>query len=401
MAKFSYTAHNAQGEVVRGVEDAITAGIARRALIGRQLAVEELRERKTFLQFEITKKKVRRRDLMHFSRQMAVFLRAGIPLLEAMDVMSEDASDKVLQRVIAEMMESLRGGDTLAGAAGQHPEAFPPFYLGILRSAEITGNLDTVLEQLSDYLERDSEARRKITSALMYPAIVFGMSIVAVVVITAFVLPRFKTFFKTLDAQLPLPTRILLAVTRVLTDQWYIFAGGAALIAAVLVIGIVTPKGRVVRDKVLLGAPVLGDLVQTAILERFCRIMHSMVSAGVPIPEALLVTGQATSNTVFRSGLSTVREALLRGEGIAGPLARSDLFPTVAKHMFRVGESTGTMDDQLETAANYFDRELTYKLAHFTSLFEPAILLFVGLVVGFVAVALISAMYGIFHQVKV
>ncbi|HZU79258.1 MAG TPA: type II secretion system F family protein [Acidimicrobiales bacterium] len=401
MPKFAYTAQTADGRTVKGIEDALTVSMARRALVAKQLAPVEVAERKSIMQFELTRKKVSRRELMHFSRQMGVFLRSGIPVLEALDVMCEDTSDKLLQRVVAEMGDSLRAGETLADAADKHPEAFPPFYLGILRSAEVSGNLDTVLDQLSDYLERDDEARRKITSALIYPSLVLALSIVAVVVITTFVLPKFKTFFASLNAKLPLPTRILLDITKVLTDQWYIFVGIAAIAVLAVVLAMTTEQGKEIRDKVVIQVPVLGDLVTTAILERFCRIMYSMVAAGVPIPEALMVTSQATSNGVFQRGLSSARDGMLRGEGLAGPLSATGLFPTVARHMFRVGESTGSMDDQLETAANYFDRELTYKLAHFTSLFEPAVLVFVGVVVGFVAIALISAMYGIFHQVKV
>ncbi|HUY63684.1 MAG TPA: type II secretion system F family protein [Acidimicrobiales bacterium] len=401
MAKFKYTAQTVDGETVRGIEEALTTNMARRALMEKHLVPLEVAERKSVMQLELTSKRVPRRELMHFSRQMAVFLRAGIPVLEALDVMCEDMSDKTLARVVAEMGDSLRAGETLAEAAGAHPEAFPPFYLGILRSAELSGNLDMVLDQLADYLERDSEARRRVTSALIYPCIVLGMAVVAVVVITVYVLPKFKSFFASLNAKLPLPTRVLLEMTRILTDDWFVFAGLAMMIGVLVVLSFTTVRGRDIRDRILLESPIIGDLIRTAILERFCRIMFSMVSAGVPIPEALSVTGDATSNTVFRRGLDVARDAMLRGEGLAGPLAATELFPAVARHMFRVGETTGTMDDQLETAANYFDRELGYKLSHFTSLFEPAVLLVVGLVVGFVAIALISAMYGIFRQVKV
>jgi type IV pilus assembly protein PilC len=171
--------------------------------------------------------------------------------------------------------------------------------------------------------------------------------------------------------------------------------GGAAILLTV------TARGRELRDSVLLRTPVLGDLITTAILERFCRILCTMVDAGVPIPDALQVTGDATANSVFRRGLFNAREAMLRGEGLAAPLAATQLFPSAARHMFVVGESTGTLDAQLGSAASYFDKELEYKLKHFTSLFEPAVILFVGLVVGFVAIALVSAMYGVFRQVKV
>jgi len=401
MPKFRFTATTADGGTVSGLENALTVGMARRALLAKDLSPVEVREKKNLLSLEITKKKVKRRELMHFSRQMAVFMRAGIPVLESMEVLTDEVGDKVFQRVLAEMSDSLRAGETFAGAADEHPEAFPPYYLGILRSAEMTGNLDVVLDQLSEYIERDLEARRKVTSALIYPAIVMVMAIVAVVVIAGFVLPRFEVFFASLHAKLPLPTRMLLGIANFFTNDWYVLVGVVAVVLALVILLTVTPRGRELRDSALLRTPLLGDLITTAILERFCRILCTMVDAGVPIPDALQVTGDASANSVFRRGLFNAREAMLRGEGLAAPLAATQLFPTAARHMFVVGESTGTLDEQLGSAATYFDRELEYKLKHFTSLFEPAVILFVGLVVGFVAIALVSAMYGIFRQVKI
>jgi type IV pilus assembly protein PilC len=400
MPKFKFTATTPDGVTVSGLENALTASMARRALLAKDLSPIDVREKKGF-NLEITKKKVKRKELMHFSRQMAVFMRAGIPVLESMEVMTEEVGDKVFQRVLAEMSDSLRAGETFAGAADDHPEAFPPYYLGILRSAELTGNLDVVLDQLSEYIERDLEAKRKVSSALIYPGIVMVLAIVAVIVIAGFVLPQFKTFFASLDAKLPLPTRMLLGIANFFTNDWYVIVAVVVVIATTAILSAVTNRGREIRDTVLLRTPFLGDLITTAILERFCRILCTMVDAGVPIPDALQVTGDATGNRVFRRGLFNAREAMLRGEGLAAPLAATTLFPTAARHMFVVGESTGTLDEQLGSAASYFDKELEYKLKHFTSLFEPAVILFVGLVVGFVAIALVSAMYGIFRQVKV
>lgn len=401
MAKFKFTAVTAEGVTVSGTENALTVNMARRALLARDLSPVEVSEKKNILTLEITKEKVPRKELMHFSRQMAVFMKAGIPVLEAMDVMTEEMTHKVFQRVLAEMADSLRAGETFAGAAALHREAFPPYYLGILGSAELTGNLDVVLDQLAEYIERDIEARRRITNALMYPCIVMVVAIVAIVIITAFVLPRFKTFFTSLNAKLPLPTRMLIGIANFVVNDWYVLAGIAGLAIAAVIFSILTATGRQWRDHVFLRIPVLGDLIRTAILERFCRILASMVGAGVPLPDALRVTSDATSNVVFRQGMIEARGAMMRGEGLAGPLAESELFPAAARHMFLVGERTGTMDEQLGTAATYFDRELDYKLKQFTALFEPAVIVFVGVVVGFVAVALISAMYGIYRQVHI
>lgn len=356
--------------------------------------------KKSILQFEITKKKVPRKDLMHFSRQLAVFIKAGIPILDALEAIHEEMGNKFFRIIVEDVMDQLKTGSTFADAMERHEDAFPSYYLGILRSAELTGKLDTVLIQLSDYIERDVEARRKVTSALAYPGVVLVLSIVVVAILVAFVLPKFQKFFEDLDAELPLPTRILLGISDFLTSNALVIGiAFLVLVVSMIVVGR-TEGGRAFRDRLLLKIPVLGDLLHHVVLERFCRILSAMMQAGVPLPNALRVTTEATSNAVYRRGLAQAREAMLRGEGLATPLIQTGLFPPSAKQMFRVGENTGTLDDQLETAAIYFERELDYKIKRFTTLFEPAVLLLVGLVVGFVAVAVVSAMYGIFRQVN-
>jgi type IV pilus assembly protein PilC len=357
--------------------------------------------KKSIWQFELTAKKVPRKELMHFSRQLAVFIKAGIPIIDALDVIREEMPNKHFLGILDIVIEDLRSGSTFADAIGQHEQAFPEYYVGILRSAELTGHLDDVLLQLSEYIERDVEARRKVVSALTYPAVIAVLSVVVVAVLTIYVMPKFEKFFADLHAKLPAPTRALLAISAFFTDFWYLFVAAALLLVLTVVASIRSERGRILRDRLFLKLPVIGDLVQFAALERFCRILSSMTTAGVPLPEALQVTADATSNEVFRRGLMTAREAMMRGEGLAQPLAETGLFPAAARQMMRVGESTGTLDAQMETAAAYFDRELDFKIKKFTDLFEPAVLLTMGVVVGFVAIALVSAMYGIFNQVKV
>ena len=327
-------------------------------------------------------------------------MKAGIPIMEALEVIQLETTEKLMKKVINEMVDALRAGDTFAAAAASHPEAFPNFYVGILESAELTGNLDTVLDQLADYIERDVEARSTLTSALIYPAVVFCMSIGVVIVLATFVMPRFVVFFKSLHAKLPLPTRMLLSASNAFSTYWYAIL--AVLIA--IVVGFVamrrSAKGRAMLDSIILKLPVLGLLVQAAVLERVCRVLSSMLKAGVDLPQAMAVTAEASNNAVYRNGLGHIREQMMEGQGLAGPLAETGIFPGAAKQMFRVGEETGTLDVQLETAAAYYHRELEVRVKHFTSLFEPAVIIFMGVVVGFVAVALISAMYGIYSQVK-
>ena len=399
MPTFTYEAIAPDGQMTSGKKKADNIAVVHAELALKDLQPISVAEKKGILQFELTKKKVKRKDLMHLSRQLAVFIKAGIPILEAIQILAEE-SNKLLKKGLEDMARLLESGDTFAQAAGAHPEIFPNYYLEILRSAELTGNLDAVLEQLADYLEREMEAKRKVVSAITYPCIVLVLAVVTCVVMVLFVLPKFVVFFESLDAKLPLPTRMLLGFSSFISTYKLIIGGVLLVVAITVAVGLRTEKGQNLKDRLLLRLPILGPLIKVSILERFCRILSSMTSAGVSLPEALAVTSAATNNVVFRRGIASAQEAMMRGEGLAAPLAATGLFPAAARQMMRVGEDTGTLDDQLVTAADYFDRELDYKIKQVTNMLEPAVILFTGLVVGFVAVALVSAMYGIFNQVE-
>jgi type IV pilus assembly protein PilC len=401
MEKFQYSALDNAGERVTGTEEATSSGAAHLALLERGFQPLSVTEKKSILQFEITKKTVSRKDIMHFSRQLGVFVEAGIPIMEALDVIAEETTDKLLNKALYDMIDRLQAGDTFASAAAAHPEAFPDYYIGILASAELTGTLDTVLNQLADYIQRDIDARGKVTSALIYPAVVAVMAVVVVVVLATFVLPRFQTFFKSFHATLPLPTRMLLSVSGFVSSWWFALLGGIVLVVAGFIAMRRSTAGRARLDAVILKLPILGDLVQAAVLERICRILSSMIRAGVALPEAMSVTADSANNAVYRRGVLDIREEMMEGQGLAGPLARTGLFPGAARQMFRVGEETGTLDQQLETAATFYNRELDVKVKRFTSLFEPLVIVFMGVIVGFVAIALVTAMYGIYKQVKI
>jgi type IV pilus assembly protein PilC len=226
------------------------------------------------------------------------------------------------------------------------------------------------------------------------------MSVVTVIVLGAFVLPRFVVFFKSLNAKLPLPTRMLLNSSSFVSKWWYVIFAVIIAVIAGFVSMRRSPAGRTKLDGILLKLPVVGDLTQTAILERVCRVLSSMLRAGVDLPRSMTITAESSNNSVYRSALLNIRDEMMEGQGLAGPIARSGLFPGAARQMFRVGEETGSLDQQLEVAATYYSRELETKLERATALFEPAVIIMMGVVVGFVAVALISAMYGIYSQVK-
>jgi type IV pilus assembly protein PilC len=398
MPRFRYTAVAADGEQVAGELDALDETALRADLLRHNLEVTDVRARRKLTEIEITRQRVPQSEIMHFSRQMAAFVRGGIPITDGLEVVADGTGNRRFREILLRMREAIAQGVPFADAVAEHADVWPPYYLGIIRSAELTGRLDVALEQLSGYIERDLEARSKIRAALTYPAVVLGMSVVTVSILTIYVLPKFADFFDSLDARLPLTTRLLVGLTGFTKDFWFLFPATAALVAAAVAFLQKTGRGRRIKDRALLRVPVLREVVLYAVVERLCRILGAMARAGVPLPEAMAAAVAGANNTVFEERLHPAQERMLEGEGIAGPIAGTELFPRAAVQMMRVGENTGTLDQQLENAAQYYSRELDFKLKKLTTLFEPAVIVMMGVIVGFVAIALVQAMYGIYND---
>jgi len=400
MPRFSYTAIDAAGVEVAGVTKADTIGSARQAIVDQNLFPVRVAEKRSLLDFELTKEKVKKKELMHFTRQLAVFVKAGIPITDALTTIGDETSDTALRRAITEMVDELRNGGLFSSAASQHPQVFPRYYIGILQSAELTGRLDDSLDSLATYIERELETRAQVVSALSYPGVVMVLAGVTVAILAGYVLPQFVPLFEELGADLPLPTRMMLFVARFFTDLWWVTALFMSIVIAFFVYLFATDSGRDLKDRLVLKLPIVSGIVEFAILERFCSILSTMLQAGVSMPSAMQTTTEATANVVYKEQLEVARSEMLEGAGFSQPLIDTGLFPGAARQMFKVGEETGTLDLQLEVAAMYFNRELTTRIKSFTTLFEPLMIVVVGLVVGFVAVALVSAMYGVLGGVQ-
>jgi len=400
MPKFAYAAIDPTGNPVEGVTKADTVGAARSILVAQDLFPTKIEERRGMLDFELTKEKVKKKELMHFTRQLAVFVKAGIPITDALVTIGDETDDVALRRALSNLVDELRNGGLFSAAAASHPEVFPEYYVGIIQSAELSGQLDDALESLAEYLEREIDTRAKVVSALSYPIVVMVMAMGTVLILAGYVLPQFKPLFEELDAELPLPTKMMLFFSRFFTDLWFITAAVMIMFAAVMIFMFKHPTGKLWKERFVLKIPIISGIVEYALLERFCRILSAMVKAGVPLPEGLKTTTESVSNVVYRERLEVARAQMLEGQGFSQPLIDTELFPGAAKQMFKVGEETGTLDEQLEVASIYFDRELESRIKHFTTMFEPLMIVGVGVVVGFVAVALVSAMYGVLNGTK-
>jgi type IV pilus assembly protein PilC len=399
--RYKYTAVNGLGEQVKGEESAVSATVVHSRLIASGLEPVTVKAKTDLFNYDVTQGKVSKRAVANFSRQLAVFVKADVPLTDALEVIGKETENNILRGIIFEMVDGIRGGRSVADVAEEHPHAFPPFYVGILRSAEMTGELDTVLFQLSHYMDSENDALKKLKSAMVYPAVVISTAIVTVAVSMVFVLPPLLSFFTTLHAKVPIPTRVLMWLASAAKASWMEIVGLVVLFAVVIGVMAQYQRGVDALNRAILKLPVVGDIVRTAIMERILRVLAATLNAGVDLPSAMDVAAAAASNVVYRDGMNTVREAMMSGQGITDPLIRTGLFPGTATQMFRVGEETGTLDEQLQVAAEYQKQELETKITRAMAALEPVLMIGIGTVVIFISVALISAMYGVYSQVHV
>lgn len=399
-SKYRYEAETLDGELVKGEIVAVSAHVARNELAVKGMRVHKLSERKG-LNVEITKQRVPLVDIMHFSRQMATFLRAGVPVTEALANLREDAENKRFREVLGDVLDRVAAGRSLTESLDRHSDVFPAYFMALLGSAELTGRMDEAFDQLHAYIRRDVELTRSVRKALIYPVILLGVSILVVLIIVVFAIPKFADFFADFDAELPLPTRMLMNVADFVGSTAGLITGVLIVLAiAGTLLYIRTPKGRRNLHAFQLKIPMVSTVVTYSSTERFTRVLAALLESGVPLPEALPTSIDCANNLVYKERLRESMEGVIEGQGFADPLARTELFPVAVIQMVRVGERTGELSDQLENAATFYEEELEYAVEKMTAWFEPIMILFIGIVVGFVALAMVSAMYGIYNQVE-
>lgn len=400
-SKYRYEGETIQGERVKGVIEAPSANAARNELAIQGLRVTKISERKG-LQVEITKQKVPLVEIMHFSRQMATFLRAGVPVTEALDNLRQDAENARFRMVLGDVLDRVTGGRSVTEALSLHADIFPPYFMALLGASEHTGAMDDAFDQLHGYIKRDVELNRAIRKATTYPLILLGVAVVVVFILVVFAIPKFAEFFEDFDAELPLPTRMLMSIADFVGSTAGLVTGVVLLVAVISAVAYIrTPGGRRNLHALMLNTPLVSTVITYSSTERFTRVMAALLDAGVPLTDALPAAIDCSNNLVFKERLTASMEGVLEGHGFAEPLARTELFPNAIIQMVRVGERTGELSDQLNNAANFYEDELSYAVDKLTAAFEPAMMAVIGVVVGFVTLAMVSAMYGIYGQVDI
>ena len=396
MSTFAYTAVDPSGRSVKGKIDADNQQLVLSKLHEQKYHVLEIREsRKGVSAFQgLNKyKKLKLTTLVVFSRQFATMIDAGISIIKCLDILENQTKDEVLKPVIGQSMRDVKSGMSLTDAFAKHPNVFSKLYVNMIRAAELGGVLDAVLDRLAGFLETEMDIRTKIKSAMMYPIIVLVFSVLMICALFLFVLPKFKEIFTSMDVEMPPATRLLFDGSAIFKSYWYIPLG--LVVGGVILLRMMQkkPEGRYRIDMLKLKAPVVGEIVQKMAISRFARTFGTLVSSGVPMMRALEIVGETAGNTVIARAVDTARESVREGQKISAPLEASGMFPTMVTHMIDVGEETGRLSEMLIKVSDFYDREVDAAVKGLTSMIEPLLIVFMGVVVGFIAISVMGPIF--------
>jgi type IV pilus assembly protein PilC len=343
---------------------------------------------------------VKTKELAIFTRQFSVMIDAGLPVVQCLEILGSQQTNRGFQRVLFEIREDVESGSSLHEAFKKHPKVFNDLYCNLVAAGEAGGILDNILQRLSVYIEKNVKLKAAIRGALIYPSVVVTVAILVVMIIMWKVVPTFASLFEGLGAKLPMPTRIVIGISHFL-ERW-------AWILILLIIGIVvalrfyykTTGGRYLIDKIMLKAPVIGIVLKKIAVARFCRTLATLVASGVPILEGLDITAKTSGNAVVEEALMKTRKSVEEGKTLTEPLEQSGIFPGMVTQMISVGESTGALDSMLSKIADFYEDEVDEAVANLMSLLEPIIIVFLGVTIGGIVIAMYLPLFTLIQQIQ-
>jgi type IV pilus assembly protein PilC len=401
---YAYKVRTKEGRIIDGKMEADgEAAVANRLRGQGMIPITISQESKVSMKMDIQfrKPKVKLKDLAVFSRQFATMINSGLSLLRALNILTEQTENPTLKAAIKAIRDDVERGSSLSSAMSKHPKIFSKLFVSMVRAGETGGQLDTVLNRVADNLEADHRLRQKVKSAMTYPVVVAGIAVVLLSVMLLFIVPTFAKMFISLGGELPLPTKILLAIS----------SKAKILIPVLLVLsvgGFITYKRlrprnaefRLTADKVKLRVPVFGKLFLKVALARFTRTLGLLLKAGVPVLHALDIVSDTTGNEVVTRATMDVKESVRAGESMASPLERHSVFPPMTVQMIAVGEDTGALDAMLDKISDFYDQEVETTTEQLTALIEPVMIAVLGGIIGGMVIALYMPMFGIFDLIK-
>ena len=397
MPIFIYSAKTVTGDIQTGNVDLPN----REAVIGylrrQRLIPVTVREKPKDLSFVIGRR-VKMKEIVHYTRQFATMVNSGLPLVQCLEILSQQTENKFLAASIKEVQADVESGATLADALRNHPKVFSDLYVNMVAAGEAGGILDTVLPRLSVFLEKNEQLVRKVKGAMIYPGVIMSVAAIAITVLLVFVIPTFQQMFASVDLALPAPTRLVIWMSDMLQGYWWLMLGLIVSGTYTLRMYYKTSAGRLALDGLLLRVPILGDLLRKTAVARFTRTLGTLLSAGVSILDGLEITARTAGNRVIHDAVMRSRSSIAGGETIAEPLRESGVFPPMVTQMINVGEQTGTIDEMLDKIADFYDDEVDTAVEALLAAMEPLLIVFLGVVVG----GMIVSMYlPIFDMINV
>jgi len=400
---FAYTAYTEDKRLVRGRVTAVTEEAATELLsyVGYRVVTLKgklslINKEKLFAGFA----RIKPADIVMFSRQLALLLESGTDIVTSLDLLQNQVTNQTLRKIVGEVASDIRGGSPMSTAMSKHPRAFSQIYHRAISAGEEGGNLEIVLRQMADYIEKSIITQKQIKGALTYPIIVFIVAIGVVAILVTKVFPTFAGLYSQFGAELPAVTRLLIGITEWTNHYFLYLVLGIVIVVAVVYMYIRTPGGKYRWNTMLLRLPVFGRIVHLSELSRCCRTMAMLVKIGLPLPEVMAMAIHTTSNKYVEENLTGVQQELIRGEGLSQPMAKRSFFLPLMTQMVKVGEETGNLETTLSTVATDFEMESGDKTKAAVALITPAVTIFIGLIIGFVVLAMFSAMYSVYGQLN-
>jgi type IV pilus assembly protein PilC len=396
MPRFDYQARNKEGKMVSGAIEAETKEKSILKLQSMSLFPIDLKESKGDGKYELTWAQLRgikNSDITIFTRQLSGLLDSGVPLLKSLQVLKEQTENEKMLKVISLLHSDVETGATFSESLSKHPKIFTKLYANMVKAGEVGGLLNVVLDRLADFAEKEDELRSRIFSALAYPFVMIIVGIVAIFVLMTFVIPRFVGMFEEMEQDLPLLTDILIIVSDFMKLYWMFIIGGIAVAILILRGLYKKDESRVQIDRFLLRLPVFGVLIKKQEIARFSRTLGALLKNGVSILPSLDIVSETATNLIIRRAIIEVRKEVGEGEGLAEPMRKTKVFPPLVTNMIGVGEASGKIDEVLEKVAVFYEKDVDRTLKTLTSLIEPAIILALGLVVGFVVMAMLLPIF--------
>ncbi len=399
MPAFTYTARALNGDLRTATIDAPNRDEVVAQLKRQRLNVVKIDEAATAKKKKGSGK-ITMRDIVIFTRQFSTMINAGLPLVQALDILSKQSENKALKDVTNAVVFDVESGHTVADALRKHPKAFGELYVNMVAAGEAGGILDTILMRLATFMEKNDALIRKVKGAMIYPGVIMSVAAIAIVVLLIFVIPVFEKMFASVGMALPLPTRVVLGMSRFLKSYWWIVLAATAGGVTMLKRYYATSNGKLQIDKLMLKMPVLGDVLRKSAVSRFTRTLGTLIGSGVSILEGLEITAKTAGNRVISDAIMESRASIAGGETIAAPLQKSAVFPPMVISMIAVGEQTGGLDEMLSKIADFYDEEVDAAVSGLLSLMEPVMIVFLGVVVGGMVVAMYLPIFDMINAVQ-